>query len=65
MNLQAKLTKLEEMKAACKKASPARERMEALFDENTFVELDSFVANGSEGVGVVTGYMILRHQGNS
>lgn len=56
MNLQAKLNKLEEMKAVCKKASPARERMEALFDENTFVELDGFVANGDEGVGVVTGY---------
>lgn len=56
MNLQAKLTKLEEMKAACKKASPARERLTSLFDENTFVELDGFLADGKEGAGVVTGY---------
>ena len=56
MNLQAKLSKLEEMKAACKNASPARERITALFDENTFVELDSFVAKNEEGVGVITGY---------
>ncbi len=56
MDLQAKLSKLEEMKANCKKASPARERLNLLFDENTFVELDGFVSNDDEGVGVVTGY---------
>lgn len=56
MNLQAKLAKLEEVKAACKTASPARERITALFDEGTFTELDGFVACGNEGVGVITGY---------
>ncbi|MDD6033593.1 MAG: carboxyl transferase domain-containing protein [Oscillospiraceae bacterium] len=56
MNLQAKLAKLEEVKSACQTASPARERITALFDEGTFVELDGFVACGSEGVGVITGY---------
>ena len=49
MNLQAKLAKLEEVKSACQTASPARERITALFDEGTFVELDGFVACGSEG----------------
>ena len=56
MNLQAKLAKLEEMKSACKTASPARERITALFDEGTFTELDGFVACGDKGVGVITGY---------
>lgn len=56
MNLQAKLAKLEEVKSACQTASPARERITALFDEGTFVEIDGFVACGAEGVGVITGY---------
>lgn len=56
MNLQAKLAKLEEVKSACQTASPARERITAFFDEGTFVEIDGFVACGSEGVGVITGY---------
>lgn len=56
MNLQAKLAKLEEVKSACRIASPARERITALFDEGTFTELDGFVCSGKEGVGVITGY---------
>lgn len=56
MNLQAKLAKLEEVKSACQTSSPARERITALFDEGSFVETDGFVACGSEGVGVITGY---------
>ncbi len=56
MNLQSALSKLEEMKAACKKESPARERIASLFDADTFVELDTFLADNENGVGVVTGY---------
>lgn len=56
MTYQSKLEKLEQKKAACQKSSPARERITALFDEGTFVELDAFVANGEDGVGVITGY---------
>lgn len=56
MNYQTRLAKLTEVKSACQTASPARERITALFDEGTFVELDGFVANGAEGVGVITGY---------
>ena len=55
MNLQAKLAKLEEAKAAVKAASPARERITALFDEGSFTELDAYVDCGA-GVGVITGY---------
>ena len=49
MNLQSGLSKLEEMKAACKKASPARERLTSLFDADTFVELDTFLADNENG----------------
>lgn len=38
------------------KASPARERLTALFDPDTFVEVGAFVKNGCDGAGVVTGY---------
>jgi acetyl-CoA carboxylase carboxyltransferase component len=51
MNYQAKLAKLEEMKSACQTASPARERIAALFDEGTFTETDGFA-----GKGVITGW---------
>ena len=54
MTYQSKLEELEQKKAACRKPSPARERITALFDEGTFVELDAFIAD--DGVGVITGY---------
>ncbi len=56
MTYQSKLDKLAQKRAAVQKSSPARDRITALFDEGTFVELDAFVANGEDGVGVVTGY---------
>ncbi len=56
MNYQTKLEQLEQKKAALQAASPARDRMTALFDPSTFVELDAFAACGEDGVGVVTGY---------
>ena len=56
MTYQSKLEQLAQKKAAFQKSSPARDRITALFDEGTFVELDAFVASGEEGVGVITGY---------
>ncbi len=56
MTYQSKLEQLAQKKAAFQKSSPARDRITALFDEGTFVELDAFVANGEDGVGVITGY---------
>ena len=56
MSYQTKLEQLEQKKAALQKSSPARDRLVALFDEETFVELDAFAACGEEGVGVITGY---------
>ena len=56
MSYQTKLEQLEQKKAALQKSSPARDRLVALFDEGTFVELDAFAACGEEGVGVITGY---------
>ena len=54
MSYQTKLEQLEQKKAALQKSSPARDRLVALFDEGTFVELDAFAACGEEGVGVIT-----------
>ena len=56
MTYQSKLEQLAQKKAAFQKSSPARDRITALFDEGTFVELDAFVASGEDGVGVITGY---------
>lgn len=56
MNYQTKLEQLEQKKAALQTASPARDRITALFDQGTFVELDAFAACGEDGVGVITGY---------
>ena len=56
MSYQTKLEKLEQKKAALQKSSPARDRITALFDGGTFVELDAFAACGEDGVGVITGY---------
>jgi acetyl-CoA carboxylase carboxyltransferase component len=52
MNLQTKLAEFEQVKSICQTASPARERLAALFDEGTFVEMDGFVPDS----GVITGY---------
>lgn len=56
MTYQSKLEQLEQKKTACRKSSPARDRMAALFDEGTFVELDTFAAGEEGSAGVVTGY---------
>ena len=52
MNLETGLQALNEKKSACQTDSPARERITALFDEGTFVEVDAFAADA----GVITGY---------
>ena len=52
MNLETGLQALKEKKNACQTDSPARERITALFDEGTFVEVDAFAADA----GVITGY---------
>ena len=55
MSYQTKLEQLEQKKAAFQKSSPARDRITALFDQGTFVELDAFTGC-EDGVGVITGY---------
>ncbi|MBR1864577.1 MAG: carboxyl transferase [Ruminococcus sp.] len=47
---------LAELTAAVSAESKARTRLTYLFDEGKFTELDAFVGNGSEPVGVVTAY---------
>lgn len=51
MSYQTKLEQLEQKKAALQKSSPARDRLVALFDEGTFVELDAFAACGKRESG--------------
>lgn len=56
MNPESKMNKLAEYVDMAGKETPARTRVSALFDADTFVELDAF-AGMSEGMsGVVTGY---------
>ena len=38
------------------KATAARERLTALFDPDTFVEVGTLVKTGCDGSGVITGY---------
>lgn len=51
-----KAMSLAEARKAAIKATPARERLTALFDPDTFVEVGALVKNGCDGVGVITGY---------
>ncbi len=56
MSVVGKIQALESARQAIVKATPARERMNLFFDQNTFVELDAFTKVGGQGTGVVTGY---------
>lgn len=56
MSEQKELDRLNSARLEAQKASAARERLQKLFDADTFVELDAFVKNGTDGSGVVTGY---------
>lgn len=47
---------LAQARGEAQKAVPARERLTALFDPNTFVEVGTLVKNGCDGAGVITGY---------
>ncbi len=51
MNSESKMNKLAEYVGQIDQSAPARARLSALFDADTFVELDAFAENG-----VVTGY---------
>lgn len=56
MSEQKGLDKLASARLENAKASSARERLQKLFDENTFTEMNAFVKSGDTGCGVVTGY---------
>ena len=47
---------LAQARGEARKAVPARERLTALFDPDTFVEVGTLVKNGCDGAGVITGY---------
>lgn len=51
-----KAMSLADLRKEVIKSTPARKRLEALFDPDTFVEIGAFVKNGCDGAGVVTGY---------
>lgn len=48
--------KLAELKASIDSENPARARLVALFDPDSFVELDAFLKAGENEAGVVAGY---------
>lgn len=56
MSEQKELERLNAARLEAQKASSARERLQKLFDEGTFTELDVFAKNGNDASGVVTGY---------
>ncbi len=54
--MNSKIEKLAALNAKATAASPARERLTALFDPDTFVEIDTYVMAGENGAGVIAGY---------
>lgn len=54
--MNSKMEKLAALNAKATAASPARERLTALFDPDTFVEIDTYVMTGDNGAGVIAGY---------
>lgn len=56
MSEKKELDRLESARLERQKASAALDRLQKLFDEGTFVELDAFVKSGANGSGVLTGY---------
>lgn len=56
MSAESKMDALTKALSALDKATPARKRLTALFDADSFVELDGFAKAGGESAGVVTGY---------
>lgn len=51
-----KIMSLADARNEARKATPARERLTALFDPDTFVEVGALVKNGCDGAGVITGH---------
>ncbi|MCI9455534.1 MAG: carboxyl transferase [Oscillospiraceae bacterium] len=56
MSAESKMDALAKAQSALDQTAPARKRLNALFDADSFVELDGFSKNGGESAGVVTGY---------
>lgn len=56
MNPESKMNQLAEYVEKTSQDTPARKRLMALFDADTFVELDAFAGIGEDLCGVVTGY---------
>lgn len=56
MNPESKMKKLAEYIGKTEKNTPARDRLSTLFDDQTFVELNTFAGFGEETSGVITGY---------
>lgn len=56
MSSTNKSDKLSELRASIDGTNPARARLAALFDPDSFVELDAFVQSGENEAGVVAGY---------
>ena len=55
MSFENPMDKLMQMKNT-QKQTPARKRINALFDQDSFVELDAFCAVDSDACSVITGY---------
>lgn len=51
-----KAMSLADARNEAQKATAARERLTALFDPDSFVEVGALVKNGCDGTGVITGY---------
>ena len=54
--MSEKAISLAEARKDALKATSARERLTALFDPDSFVEIGALVKNGCDGAGVITGY---------
>jgi len=59
MSPESRLSILEKNRSRLKMGTSARNRIEQLFDEGTFVELDAFCQTYGEGAGVITGYGLI------
>lgn len=56
MNSEIKMQSLADFRNSIDETTPARKRISALLDPESFVELDAFAASNGESCGVVTGY---------
>ena len=56
MSPESKMLKLSQLQGALSGSEAVKKRLDLLFDEGTFVELDSLAKVNESGSGVVTGY---------